>query len=320
MMNFQTKVTELLGIDYPIIQGGLAYLAYSDLCAAVSNAGGLGQVTAMSLNTPKELREEIQKVRELTNKPFGVNFAVGQTGRPYEHMLQVAIDEEVPVISMTGGNPATILDKLANTSIKKLVLVAAKRQAQKAEQLGADAVMVVGQEGGGHLGRDDIGSMVLIPQVVDSVAIPVIASGGIADGRGWMAAHALGAEGIEMGTRFIATKECVHASEAYKNALIVGQEMDTTIIKRSIGAPARALKNEWTEKILRIEKDTPTYDALKEYISGEANKQFIYNGDGANGFGWAGQSVGLIGDIPSVDDLIKRMVNEAEEVRKKWQV
>ncbi|TQR07188.1 NAD(P)H-dependent flavin oxidoreductase [Psychrobacillus soli] len=319
-MNFQTRVTDLLGTKYPIIQGGLAYLAYSELCAAVSNAGGLGQVTAMSLKTEEELREEIRKVRKLTDKPFGVNFAIGQMGRPYEHMLQVAIDEEVPVISMTGGNPAPILEKLANTSIKKLVLVAAKRQAQKAEQLGADAVMVVGQEGGGHLGRDDIGTIVLIPQVVDAVSIPVIASGGIADGRGWMAAHALGAEGIEMGTRFIATKECVLASEAYKQALIRGQETDTVVIKRSIGAPARAIKNEWTKEILRIETENSTYDALKEYVSGEANKQFIYEGKEEIGFGWAGQSIGLIHDVPSTEELIERMVKEAIEVRKKWQL
>lgn len=318
-MKFQSRVTDLLGIEYPIIQGGLAYLAYSDLCAAVSNAGGLGQVTAMSLKTPDELREEIRKVRQLTDKPFGVNFAIGQTGRPYEHMLQVAIDEEVPAISMTGGNPAPILEKLANTSIKKLVLVAAKRQAQKAEQLGADAVMVVGQEGGGHLGRDDIGTIVLIPQVVDAVSIPVIASGGIADGRGWMAAHALGAEGIEMGTRFIATKECVHASEVYKQALIASNETDTTVIKRSIGAPARAIKNEWTQEILRIESENPTYDALKEFVSGQANKQFIYEGKEENGFGWAGQSIGLISDIPSTKELIERMVKQAVAIRTKWQ-
>lgn len=319
-MIFQTRVTKLLGINYPIIQGGLAYLAYSELCAAVSNAGGLGQVTAMSLKTPEELREEIRKVRVLTDKPFGVNFAIGQTGRPYEHMLQVAIEEEVPVISMTGGNPAPILEKLAGTPVKKLVLVAAKRQAQKAEQLGADAIMVVGQEGGGHLGRDDIGTIVLIPQVVDAVSIPVIASGGIADGRGWMAAHALGAEGIEMGTRFIATKECVHASEAYKNALLSSEETDTTVIKRTIGAPARAIKNSWTETILRIEKEKSTYDTLKDYASGEANKQFIYEGNLDKGFGWAGQSVGLIKDVPSTEELIERMVSEALEVRKKWQL
>lgn len=317
-MNWNTRVTELLQVKYPIIQGGLAYLAYADLAAAVSNAGGLGQITAMSLQDPDLLREEIHKVRTLTDKPFGVNFAIGMHGKGYEEMVRVAVEEEVPVVTMTGGNPAPIFDLLAGTNIKKLVLVAARRQAQKAEQLGADAVMVVGQEGGGHLGRDDVGTMVLVPQVVDSVKIPVIASGGIGDGRGWMAAHALGAEGIEMGTRFIATKECVDASEAYKEALLASTEADTTIIKRSIGAPARALRNEFTEKILEIEEKTPTYEALKEYISGTANKRFIYNGDKNQGFGWAGQVTGMIHDIPTVEDLINRMVAEAESIRLKW--
>lgn len=319
-MSFQTRVTDLLGTEYPIVQGGLAYLAYSELCIAVSEAGGLGQITAMSLSTPEELHREITKVREQTNKPFGVNFAIGQTGRPYEHMLQVAIEENVPVISMTGGNPAPILNALSKTEIKKLVLVASKRQALKAEQLGADAVMVVGQEGGGHLGRDDIGTMVLIPQVVDAVSIPVIASGGIGDGRGWMAAHALGAEGIEMGTRFIATKECVHASEAYKNAILSKEETDTVVIKKELGSPARAIRNSWTEAILAMEKENPTYEHLKHHISGEANKQFIYNGFEDKGFGWAGQVIGMIRDIPTTKELIDRMAAEAIEIRKKWNI
>ncbi|MGY4794260.1 NAD(P)H-dependent flavin oxidoreductase [Lysinibacillus fusiformis] len=317
-MNWNTRVTDLLQVKYPIIQGGLAYLAYADLAAAVSNAGGLGQITAMSLRDPDLLRAEIHKVRTLTDKPFGVNFAIGMHGTGYEDMVRVAVEEKVPVVTMTGGNPAPIFDLLAGTDIKKLVLVAARRQAQKAEQLGADAVMVVGQEGGGHLGRDDVGTMVLVPQVADSVKIPVIASGGIGDGRGWMAAHALGAEGIEMGTRFIATRECVDASEAYKEALLASTEADTTIIKRSIGAPARALRNAFTAKILEIEEKTPTYEALKEYISGSANKRFIYDGDKNQGFGWAGQVTGMIHDIPTVEDLIKRMVAEAESIRLKW--
>ncbi|MBD8013722.1 MULTISPECIES: NAD(P)H-dependent flavin oxidoreductase [Planococcus] len=319
-MEFKTRVTELLGIQYPIIQGGLAYLAYAELAAAVSNAGGLGQITAMSLSTPEQLREEIRKVRELTDKPFGVNFAIGEHGRAFSHMLDVAIEENVPVVSMTGGNPTPIFEQLKGTDIKKLVLVAATRQAEKAESLGADAVMVVGHEGGGHLGRDDIGTMVLIPQVVDAVDIPVIASGGIGDGRGWMAAHALGAEGIEMGTRFIATKECVHASAAYKEQLINSSENDTVIIKRSIGAPARTLRNSWTDKILEIEQQTPSYEALKEFISGEANKRFIYNGEKDQGFGWAGQVTGLIKDVPSVRQLIDGMVKQAGEIRKKWSI
>jgi len=317
-MNWNTRITNLLQIEYPIIQGGLAYLAYADLAAAVSNAGGLGQITAMSLESPEELRAEINKVRSLTNRPFGVNFAIGDHGRSFEHMLNVAIEEGVPVVSMTGGNPTPIFEQLKGTNIKKLVLVAATRQAQKAQELGADAVMVVGQEGGGHLGRDDVGTMVLVPRVVDAVSIPVIASGGIGDGRGLMAALALGAEGIEMGTRFIATKECVHASQQYKQALINSNETGTTVIKRSIGAPARALKNEWTEQIHKIEAVTPTYDALKEYISGQANKQYIYEGLESQGFGWAGQVAGLIDDVPSVETLITRMIAQAEDFRVKW--
>jgi NADH:quinone reductase (non-electrogenic) len=317
-VNWQTRVTDILKIKYPVIQGGLAYLAYSELAAAVSNAGGLGQITAMSLESPAKLREEIRKVKELTNKPFGVNYAIGQHGRPFEEMLQVAIDEDVPVVSMTGGNPAPIFEQLKGTPIKKLVLVAARRQAVKAEELGADAVMVVGQEGGGHLGRDDIGTIVLIPQVVDAVSIPVIASGGIGDGRGLMAALSLGAEGIEMGTRFIATKECVHANELYKKRLIEGSEANTVVIKRTLGAPARAISNTWTNKILEIEKEYGNYEQLKNYISGQANKRYIYDGAEEEGFAWAGQVMGLIKDIPAVSELFNRIITDAEQIREKW--
>lgn len=317
-MKWNTRVTDLLNIQYPIIQGGLAHLAYSELAAAVSNAGGLGQITAMSLKDPESLRAEINKVRTLTSKPFGVNFAIGQHGRPFSDMLQVAIDEEVPVVTMTGGNPAPIFEQLQGTKIKKLVLVAARRQAEKAEELGADAVMVVGQEGGGHLGRDDIGTMVLIPQVVDSVSIPVIASGGIGDGRGLMAAMCLGAEGIEMGTRFIATKECVHAADVYKKALVEGKETDTVIIKRSIGAPARVISNSWTDQILNVEKNGGGYEELKHLISGQANTRYIHDGKVNEGFAWAGQVMGLIKDVPTAEELFNRMISEAEDIRKKW--
>lgn len=317
-MEFKTRLTELLNIKYPIIQGGLAYLAYSDLAGAVSNAGGLGQITAMSLSTPEELEEEIDKTRELTKHPFGVNFAIGQHGRAFEHMVEVAIAKKVPVITITGGNPKPVLDMVSGHGIKTLVLVAATRQAQKAEELGADAVMVVGQEGGGHLGRSDLGTFVLTPEVVDQVSVPVVASGGIVDGRGLMAALSLGAEGIEMGTRFIATKECIDAHENYKQAILGAKEDSTVVIKRSIGAPARALKNEWTEKILEIEKENQGYESLKNYISGTANKRFIYEGDLENGFGWAGQSSLRIHDIPTVEELIQNIIQEAEQVVQKW--
>ncbi|MCD5322530.1 MULTISPECIES: NAD(P)H-dependent flavin oxidoreductase [Pontibacillus] len=315
---FDTRVTHLLNIKYPIVQGGLAYLAYSELAAAVSNAGGLGQITAMSLGSPEELRKEIHKVKQMTDQPFGVNFAIGQHGRPFEHMVNVAIEEEVPVISITGGNPKPVIDMVKPHRIKTLVLVAAKRQAVKAEQLGADAVMVVGQEGGGHLGRGDVGTMVLTPQVVDAVSIPVIASGGIGDGRGLMAALALGAEGIEMGTRFIATEECRHAHPSYKQAILDGDEQATVVIKRSLGTPGRALLNPWTEEILKLEQDDPGISVLKSYIGGEANRRYIYEGHSDKGFGWAGQVVGRIKDIPTVDELIRRIIEEANQIRNDW--
>ncbi|SER24394.1 NAD(P)H-dependent flavin oxidoreductase [Piscibacillus halophilus] len=314
----KTRVTDLLNIDLPIVQGGLAHLAYAELAAAVSNAGGLGQITAMSLPNEKALRQEIHKVREMTDNPFGVNFAIGQHGRPFEHMVQVAVDEQVPVISVTGGNPKPVLEMFKGTETKKLVLVAAKRQAVKAEELGADAVMVVGHEGGGHLGRDDIGTFVLTPEVVDSVNIPVIASGGVSDGRGLMAALALGAEGIEMGTRFIATKECVHAHESYKQSLLEANEKSTVLIKKSIGAPARALKNSWTDQILELEEKEAGYEGLKNYISGEANKRYIYEGKQEEGFAWAGQVAMRIRDVPTVQELFDTIKEEVEQIKTKW--
>ncbi|WP_064093859.1 NAD(P)H-dependent flavin oxidoreductase [Rossellomorea aquimaris] len=317
-MNWSTKVTTLLNIKYPIIQGGLAHLAYAELAAAVSNAGGLGQITAMSLDNSEELREEIRKVKTLTDQPFGVNFAIGQHGRPFKDFVDVAVEENVPVISVTGGNPTPLFHQLQGKDIVKLVLVASKRQAIKAEELGADAVMVVGHEGGGHLGKDDIGTFVLIPQVVDAVSIPVIASGGVGDGRGLMAALSFGAEGVEMGTRFIATKECIHASDVYKRALIEGDENGTVVIKRSLGAPARAISNTWTNQIIETEALNAGYESIKDYISGEANKRFIYNGEMNNGFAWAGQVMGLIKDSPSVHELIQRMIAQAEGIRRKW--
>ncbi|KZE63361.1 2-nitropropane dioxygenase [Fictibacillus phosphorivorans] len=316
-MKLNTRLTALLNIELPIIQGGLAYLAYAELASAVSNAGGLGQITAMSLSDHHALRGEIQKTKRLTSRPFGVNFAIGQHGRSYEEMLEVAIKEGVKVISITGGNPAPVLNRLQNTNIKTLVLVSSVRQAIKAENSGADAVMAVGQEGGGHIGKDDTGTFVLVPQVAESVSIPVVASGGIGDGKGLMAALALGAEGIEMGTRFIATKECVHAHSAYKELVVESSEIDTVVIKRALGMPGRTLRTEFSLKILEEELKDGTYEHLKNYISGEANQKFIYEGKDDEGFGWAGQIVGRIKDIPSVEELFQRIIKESETVKQK---
>ena len=312
----KTRVTEIFGIQYPIVQGGLAYLAYAELAAAVSNAGGLGQITAATLGTPEKLREEIRKVRSLTNKPFGVNFAIARHDGRYQELLEVAIEEKVPAISITGANPKPVFERIKGENIRTLVLVAGVRQAQKAEELGADAVMAVGQEGGGHLGRDDIGTMVLIPRVVDSVTIPVIASGGIGDGRGLLAAFALGAEGIEMGTRFIATQECVHAHEKYKEAILNAKETDTIIIKKTLGAPGRVLKTKYTQDIIEREQQGATYEDLQEFISGKANCKYIYDGNEEEGLAWVGQVIGLINSIPTVQELFDEMISTAEKAQR----
>lgn len=315
----KTRITELLHIEYPIIQGGLAYLADANLAAAVSNAGGLGQITAVTLPTPEDLRIEIQKLRTLTSKPFAVNFAISQYGDKWKGYLEVAIEENVPAVTITGGNPLPVVERLRGTGIKKISLVSTVKQAIKAESIGMDAVMAVGQEGGGHIGRDDVGTMVLIPRVVDAVKIPVIASGGIGDGRGLMAAFALGAEGIEMGTRFIATKECVLAHENYKKSLIEHDELSTVVIKRTIGAPARAIQNPTTNEIIKLEEHGADFEQLKPLVSGENNKVAIYQGEMDKGFAWAGQVMGLIYDVPTVQELFHRIIGEAEEISERWQ-
>ena len=214
-----TRFTELVNVRYPIVQGGLSHLSFADLAAAVSNAGGLGQIGCACFSTPKELQADIQKAKRLTKQPLGVNFPIGHI--PLEGFVDAALAEEPAVITITGGNPEPMMRRIQQSGIavRTMVLVAGVRAARKAEALGADAVIAVGYEGGGHLGRDDIGSMVLTPRIVESVKIPVLASGGIADGRGMAAALALGAEGIELGTRFVAVKES-NAHHNYQQPLL----------------------------------------------------------------------------------------------------
>jgi NADH:quinone reductase (non-electrogenic) len=311
----QTRLTDLLHITYPIVQGGLAYLAYAELAAAVSNAGGLGQITATSLPTGKDLEKEIRKFRVLSNRPFGVNIAIS-LHRSIDEFIDVVISEQVPVVTLTGGNPAPVLERLANTGVKKLVLVSSVRQAKKAEVLGADAVIAVGQEGGGHIGRDDTGTMVLVPLVAESVHIPVVASGGIADGRGLLAALSLGAEGIEMGTRFIATKECI-AHKAYKERLVRGSELDTVVIKRSLGTPGRVIGSPYANHVLTSEHAGADQKELYSMLTGERNQKAAYDGDFDQGFAWAGQSIGFIHSVPTVADLINEIVQTASRYQEK---
>jgi NADH:quinone reductase (non-electrogenic) len=309
--DMQTRLTQLLGIERPIVQGGLAYLAFASLAAAVSEAGGLGQITAATLPDGEALRHQIRTVRQLTKRPFGVNFAIGY--RPLEERIDITLDEGVQTISVTGGNPEPIFRRIDATGarVRKLALVAGIRQAQKAESLGADAVIAVGFEGGGHIGRDDTASMVLIPRVVDSVRIPVVASGGIGDGRGLAAALCLGADGIEMGTRFVATRECV-AHAAYKQAVLEGKETDTVVIERSLGRPGRALKTAYSEQIVQQEMSGTPSDAILPLVSGLINQKAAVEGDLAHGFVWAGQVMGLIDDAPAVQDVLDRIMRDAE--------
>jgi enoyl-[acyl-carrier protein] reductase II len=315
-----TRFTQGFGIRYPVVQGGLAHLAYSGLASAVSEAGGLGQIGVACFETPEELRDDIRRLTARTGQPYGVNFPLGH--RPLDAFVDVALEEGAPVISITAGNPEAILRRVQQSGLarppKTMVLVAGIRAAKKSEELGADAVIAVGYEGGGHLGRDDIGTLVLVPLVVDAVRIPVLASGGIGDGRGLAAALALGAEGVELGTRFVAVQECI-AHQAYKEALVHAVETDTTLIERSIGRPARVLKSAFVEQILAVEAELERRGASREealvellpYIAGEVNKRAAISGEMDAGFAWAGQVIGLIHDVPSARELVERIVDDA---------
>ena len=317
----RTRITDLFGIRYPIVQGGLAHLAYSGLAAAVSEAGGLGQIGMACFATPEDMRADIHRLKALTTLPFGVNFPRGHT--PVAPFVEVALEEGAHVISITAGNPEGVLRQVATSGVtplpKTMVLVAGVRAARKAQDLGADAVIAVGYEGGGHLGRDDVGTLVLTPKIVETVNIPVLASGGIMDGRGMAAGLALGADGVELGTRFIVTQECV-AHQRYKDALVAATEADTVIIERTIGRPARVLRRgPLVERILATEEDLTrrsasreeAFEALYPFIRGEVNKVAAIEGRLDEGFIWAGEGVGLIHDIPTVRELIERMVREA---------
>lgn len=308
----RTPVTELFGLRHPIVQGGLAHLAFAELCAAVSNAGGLGQISAATIPGSSDgLRAEIRRVRELTDQPFAVNVAISLR-RDVMALVETALDEGVGIMSFTAGNPEPFLRRLDGTGVKTLVLVASVRQARKVEQLGGDAVIAVGYEGGGHLGRDDIGTLVLVPRILESVSLPVLASGGIGDGRGLAAALALGASGIEMGTRFVATQEC-RAHARYKQALVEADETSTTLIERSLGTPGRVLAGPAADRVLALEQGEADREALIAAISGAVNQRGALEGELEEGWVWAGQVAGLIHDVPTVKDLLDRMVREAEQ-------
>jgi enoyl-[acyl-carrier protein] reductase II len=304
----ETRVTRLLGIRYPIVQGGLARVAFADLAASVSNAGGLGQIAIAGLDAPERLRAEIRRCRELTDRPFGVNFPIGRTD--ISAMLDAALDEGVRIIALTAGNPAPYIKRCLEAGVRTLVLTAGPELARKAEAAGADLVATVGFEGGGHLGRTDETTLVMVPRVVAAVKIPVLASGGIASGAGLLAALALGAEGVEMGTRFVATEEA-QAHPAYKQALAAAQPAETMLIKRSLGQPGRVLASPYAQRILAAETDGTPREALVAMVRGEMNARGTADGDLENSYVWAGQCVGLIDQVEPAAEVVRRMAAEA---------
>jgi len=304
----RTAATDVLGIRYPIVQGGLARIARAELAAAVSEAGGLGQIAVAGLAEPDLLRAQIRRARQLTKAPIGVNFPVGHM--QLEHLVDLAAEEGVEAVSFTGGNPKSYIAQLENTPVRILVLVSGPEQAKKAEQAGAHVLATVGYEGGGHIGRSDLTTLVAIPLVCEAVSIPVLAGGGIANGFGLAAALALGADGVEVGTRFIAVREA-YAHQNYKEAVVQSGVDSTVVIKRSIGTPGRALSNDWTTRILDVERNGAGKEVVLGLVRADANERATDGGDMVNSVAWLGQSTALIRDIPGASEVVERMVAEA---------
>ncbi len=305
----QTEVTRLLGIEVPVIQGGMAWVAEYHLAAAVSNAGGLGLIGAAS--APAEwVRDQIRKAKELTDRPFGVNIMLMS---PYaEEVAQVVVEEGVKVVTTGAGNPEKYMDMWEKAGVKVIPVVASAALAKRMERCGADAVVAEGCEAGGHIGENT--TMCLVPQIVDAVKIPVIAAGGIADGRGMAAAFMLGAKGVQMGTHFIVTDECqVH--NAYKERILKAKDIDSRVTGRSTGHPVRALRNDMTKKYLELEKQGASFEELEQLTLGGLRKA-VLDGDVKDGSVMAGQIAGLVKERMSCKELIHRLVTETDALMK----
>ncbi|MEW6034877.1 MAG: nitronate monooxygenase [Chloroflexota bacterium] len=313
---FKTRVTELLGIEYPIIAGGMLWVSRAELAAAVSEAGGLGIITSANFTSGEELRQEVRKAKSLTSKPIGVNISLFPATRPLpnEEFVKVVVGEKVAAVETSGvRTPDEFIAPLRQAGVKIVHKCAAVRHAARAERIGADAVVVVGFENGGALGMDDIPTMVLVPATVQAVKIPVLAGGGIADGRGLAAALALGAEGVVMGTRFIAVKESP-AHPTFKEWMLRAKETDLAVVERSIGLTHRSLKNKATERLLEMEARGASLDEVLTVTRGENYRRTIIDGELDAGMAYCGLNVGIIHDIPTAKELIERMVSEARVV------
>lgn len=306
----KTEVTELLGIEYPIIQGGMAWVAEYHLAAGVSNAGGLGLIGAAS--APAEwVREQIRSARKLTDRPFGVNIMLMS---PYaDEVAKVIVEEGVKVVTTGAGSPEKYMQMWKEAGVKVIPVVASTALARRMERCGADAVVAEGTESGGHIGETT--TMALVPQVVDAVQIPVIAAGGIADGRGIAAAFMLGAEGVQMGTRFVATEEC-NVHENYKQFLLKAKDIDTRVTGRTTGHPVRTLRNPMTKEYLEKEAAGASFEELEMLTLGGLRKAVV-DGDVKTGSVMSGQIAGMVKDVPTCKELMTRLIAETKEAVKK---
>lgn len=314
---WSNRITKLFGVRYPIVQGGLMWVATADLTSAVANAGAMGFMTALSFPTANLLRDEIKKCRDLTDNPFGVNLTFLPSLRPidYPAYIDVCRDEGIRFIETAGRNPEQYMDSFKDAGIKVIHKCTSARHAEKAQEIGCEAVSIDGFECAGHPGEDDVTSLVLVPLTASRLDIPVIASGGFGDGRGLIAALSLGADGVNMGTRFVATKEApVH--DNLKQALLDHTELDTRLVMRSLRNTERVLHTPAVDRVLEIEaRGDATIEDIAPFVSGlRIKEEVLGKGKVAEGVLSVGQVVGLIRDIPSVRDLINRIVEEAEEV------
>ena len=301
----KTKVTELLGITYPIIQGGMAWVAEYHLAAAVSNAGGLGLIGAAS--APAEwVREQIRKAKKLTDQPFGVNLMLMSPHA--DEIAKVIVEEGVKVVTTGAGNPEKYMSMWKAAGVKVIPVVASVALAKRMERCGADAVVAEGCEAGGHIGENT--TMVLVPQIVDAVNIPVIAAGGMADGRGIAAAFMLGAKAVQLGTVFVATKESM-VHENYKKAIIKAKDIDSRVTGRGTGHPVRALRNQMTNKYMELEKSGASLDELELLTIGGLRKAVV-EGDVVNGSVMAGQIAAMVKEEQSCKELVQRLVKETD--------
>ncbi len=301
------RICKLVGIRYPIFLGGMAHVAREPLVSAVSQAGGLGIIGAGGM-PPEELARQIELVRRATDRPFGVNLMLMDPGVPEQ--VEVVVRARVPLVTTGAGSPAKFMDVLKGAGILVFSVVPAVKLAVRMERLGADGVIAEGMESGGHIGTET--TMALVPQVVDAVSIPVVAAGGIADGRGMAAAFALGAEGVQVGTRFLASQEApVH--EDYKRAVIKAQDRDTIITGRTLGRPVRCLANKLTKRLARYEAEGRDPEEFESLAVGGLRRA-VYEGDLETGSLMAGQIAGLIRDIKPVADIVQDMVREAAQI------